>query len=253
MAKPHIARYFAEEVRGTEIIQTNVLGFSGVAINRSDWKNVALGFYKREKTELLPKCPVERIVEICLRKQLFCFWRAVHKPNGRGRKHLPVSQQRVDRRVLAREIRVDCRVEMFKVKLANLFQFDKQLILVMSACPATVLPSNAFSSASAPSAPALNIFGGQNWHQKAQLVVLTSLPWFAGSSPVGERRCPNLNCRALICVAWQNNQLVRSYPALRIDFDKTNIPGAIVTTLEEATIPRLGLTLSSVSSKSRSA
>jgi hypothetical protein len=53
---------------------------------------------------------------------------------------------------------------------------------------------------------------------------------------IGERRCPNIDCRALIFVVWQNNNVIRSYPALRIDFDKTNIPRAIVSALEEAII-----------------
>lgn len=53
---------------------------------------------------------------------------------------------------------------------------------------------------------------------------------------IGERRCPNINCRALIFVVWQNNQIIRSYPALRIDFDKTNIPAPVVSALEEAIV-----------------
>lgn len=53
---------------------------------------------------------------------------------------------------------------------------------------------------------------------------------------IGERRCPNVNCRALIFVVWQNNQIIRSYPALRIDFDKTNIPAPVVSALEEAIV-----------------
>jgi hypothetical protein len=53
---------------------------------------------------------------------------------------------------------------------------------------------------------------------------------------IGERRCPNLQCRTLVFVVWQNNQIVRSYPALKIDFDKTNIPMAIVSAMEEAIV-----------------
>jgi len=56
---------------------------------------------------------------------------------------------------------------------------------------------------------------------------------FGSGIRAGERRCPNIVCRALIFVIWQNNQIVRSYPPLRIDFDKTNIPPNIVTALEE--------------------
>ena len=55
-----------------------------------------------------------------------------------------------------------------------------------------------------------------------------------GNFRVGERRCPNTSCYALIVIVWQKNQIVRSYPALRIDFDKTNVPSGIVAALEEA-------------------
>lgn len=52
---------------------------------------------------------------------------------------------------------------------------------------------------------------------------------------IGERRCPNISCRTVLFVVWQNNGVIlRSYPALRIDFDKTNIPPAVVAALEEA-------------------
>lgn len=50
----------------------------------------------------------------------------------------------------------------------------------------------------------------------------------------GERRCPNISCGALLFIIWQNNQIVESYPALRIDFDKTNIPPTVVSALAEA-------------------
>jgi hypothetical protein len=51
---------------------------------------------------------------------------------------------------------------------------------------------------------------------------------------LGERRCPNLNCRTVIFIVWQNNQIVNSFPALRIDFDKTNIPLPIISAFEES-------------------
>jgi len=51
---------------------------------------------------------------------------------------------------------------------------------------------------------------------------------------IGERRCPNVCCRALIFAVWQNDRIIRSYPPLRIDFDKTNIPTAIISAIEEA-------------------
>ncbi len=55
-----------------------------------------------------------------------------------------------------------------------------------------------------------------------------------GGVRIGERRCPNVNCRTALFVVWQNNQIARSYPALRIDFDKINIPQPVVSALEEA-------------------
>jgi hypothetical protein len=51
---------------------------------------------------------------------------------------------------------------------------------------------------------------------------------------LGERVCPNGECRAVVVVVWKNNQIVRCYPPLRIDFNKTNIPTAVVSALEEA-------------------
>lgn len=51
---------------------------------------------------------------------------------------------------------------------------------------------------------------------------------------VGHRRCPNPSCRVHLFVVSQNNILVRSYPALRIDFDSTNVPRPVVSALEEA-------------------
>jgi hypothetical protein len=51
---------------------------------------------------------------------------------------------------------------------------------------------------------------------------------------IGERRCPNTECRTVIFVVWQGKQIARSYPPLRIDFGKTNIPSPIVAALEEA-------------------
>lgn len=55
-----------------------------------------------------------------------------------------------------------------------------------------------------------------------------------GGMTVGERRCPNTVCRALIFFAFQNGQIAVSYPPERIDFDATNIPTTVVGALEEA-------------------
>jgi hypothetical protein len=43
-----------------------------------------------------------------------------------------------------------------------------------------------------------------------------------------------ISCQALLFVVRQNNQIIRSYPPLRIDFDKTNIPTPIVSALEQS-------------------
>src|SRR5437588_12751692 len=50
----------------------------------------------------------------------------------------------------------------------------------------------------------------------------------------GQRRCPNPECRAHLFFAKQNEQILVSYPAERIDFDATNVPATVVKALEEA-------------------
>jgi len=57
---------------------------------------------------------------------------------------------------------------------------------------------------------------------------------FGNNIRVGERRCPNLGCRTLVFIFWQNNAILRTYPALRIDFDKAHVPPAVVSALEES-------------------
>jgi hypothetical protein len=51
---------------------------------------------------------------------------------------------------------------------------------------------------------------------------------------VGERRCPNVHCRAILFFVWHHNTMQKTYPELRIDCDKTNIPAPVVSALEEA-------------------
>jgi hypothetical protein len=51
---------------------------------------------------------------------------------------------------------------------------------------------------------------------------------------IGERRCPNVTCRTVVFLVWKGTEITRSYPGLRIDFDKTNIPALVVSALEEA-------------------
>ena len=53
---------------------------------------------------------------------------------------------------------------------------------------------------------------------------------------LGQRRCPNPTCRTQVFFVWsvQNNKLVVAYPAERIDFDTTDVPGEVKAALEEA-------------------
>jgi Domain of unknown function (DUF4145) len=51
----------------------------------------------------------------------------------------------------------------------------------------------------------------------------------------GIRRCPNLDCLALIFVIYNHSLIpITSYPAARLDFDATNIPAAVSKSMEEA-------------------
>ena len=62
-----------------------------------------------------------------------------------------------------------------------------------------------------------------------------SFDWvLLGKFVIGSRRCPNPGCRALLFVIWEGGKIIRSYPALRIDFDATNVPRPVVSALEEA-------------------
>ena len=50
----------------------------------------------------------------------------------------------------------------------------------------------------------------------------------------GARRCPNIECLCLVFVVLKDHQLHTSYPPEVIDFDSTNLPLPILTSLEEA-------------------
>ncbi|HUY14641.1 MAG TPA: DUF4145 domain-containing protein [Terriglobia bacterium] len=68
-----------------------------------------------------------------------------------------------------------------------------------------------------------------------ELLVANSLDFLLDESiRIGERRCPNMTCRTALFVVWKNNIIARCYPALRIDFDATNIPRPVVAALEQA-------------------
>lgn len=53
---------------------------------------------------------------------------------------------------------------------------------------------------------------------------------------LGQRKCPNRSCRVHIFFIYnaQSKELVATYPSQRIDFDTTDIPAKVVSTLEEA-------------------
>jgi hypothetical protein len=51
---------------------------------------------------------------------------------------------------------------------------------------------------------------------------------------LGMRRCPNVQCNAAIFVTHSNGRLIESFPAETINFDSTNIPATVVSSLEEA-------------------
>jgi hypothetical protein len=50
----------------------------------------------------------------------------------------------------------------------------------------------------------------------------------------GQRKCPNTACRGHLFVVMENGHLIASYPAVTIDFDATDVPERVRSTLEEA-------------------
>jgi hypothetical protein len=50
----------------------------------------------------------------------------------------------------------------------------------------------------------------------------------------GVRRCPNVECHSLVQVILQSGKLIESFPPEVIDFDSTNLPPDILSSLEEA-------------------
>lgn len=56
-----------------------------------------------------------------------------------------------------------------------------------------------------------------------------------GDTWLGQRRCPNLECRThVFCVYSNTGEILSSYPPQRIDFDTKGIPAPIVKSLQEA-------------------
>jgi hypothetical protein len=55
-----------------------------------------------------------------------------------------------------------------------------------------------------------------------------------GVHVVGQRQCPNPECRGHIFIVAEKGRIVEAYPPMRIDFDKENIPANVLTSFEEA-------------------
>lgn len=53
---------------------------------------------------------------------------------------------------------------------------------------------------------------------------------------LGQRICPNPDCQLHVFFVKEKSQTVKTFPALRIDFDSTNIPEKIKKSFEEAII-----------------
>lgn len=66
--------------------------------------------------------------------------------------------------------------------------------------------------------------------------VMVNVAGRPGALRLGIRICPNPNCRAVLFTVQENNneEVLVSYPSLRIDFDSSNIPDEIVACLKEA-------------------
>lgn len=55
-----------------------------------------------------------------------------------------------------------------------------------------------------------------------------------GHFVLGQRRCPNDQCRAHVFFVRESGTLKVAYPAELLDFDSTNVPAAVAKSLEEA-------------------
>ena len=52
---------------------------------------------------------------------------------------------------------------------------------------------------------------------------------------MGQRRCPNTDCAAhIFFISDYQSRIVRTYPALRIDFDTISIPPAVASSMSQA-------------------
>lgn len=70
----------------------------------------------------------------------------------------------------------------------------------------------------------------------AEDVMLGGSKNYPTATYLGQRVCPNPDCRTHIFFVMRQDQVLASYPPELIDFDTTNIPEKIVSTLAEAIV-----------------
>lgn len=70
---------------------------------------------------------------------------------------------------------------------------------------------------------------------------IADLHWYETTGPnrarpiaAGVRLCPNPECRGVVFVVQSGGRLIESFPPERIDFDPSNLPAKILSSLEEA-------------------
>jgi len=73
--------------------------------------------------------------------------------------------------------------------------------------------------------------GNRGTFEPIQTILDIALP----NLSLGQRKCPNLDCQAhIFCIYDNTGNVLRTYPAQRIDFDPKSIPPKIVETFTEA-------------------
>lgn len=51
---------------------------------------------------------------------------------------------------------------------------------------------------------------------------------------LGQRRCPNPDCKTHVFVVYRNGEILATHPSERIEFDTANIPAGVLRCLDEA-------------------
>lgn len=75
-----------------------------------------------------------------------------------------------------------------------------------------------------------------NCGHKGVFIVIVNDLLINGSIYVGQRKCPNENCRGHIFFIRSSSHRIFTYPSETIPFDKANIPTKILSAFEEAII-----------------